>query len=115
MRDLPQVVARAVGRLGEYHQGIIRRTGAYKEIDVSKRQAHDLVIRAFDAKAITATQIPKVLEEWRKPKHPEFEGRNLWSLYNGFTEVMKGSLWQMPKRNEALHGVLDIEAEILPS
>ena len=32
---------------------------------------------------------------------------NLWSLYNGFTETLKGGLLKLPKRSEALHGVLD--------
>jgi hypothetical protein len=48
-----------------------------------------------------------VLEEWRRPKHPEFADRNAWSLFNAFTEVQKGGLWRLPRRTEALHGVMD--------
>jgi len=31
----------------------------------------------------------KVWKEWREPRHEEFRPRTMWSLYNGFTEVMK--------------------------
>lgn len=53
--------------------------------------------------------IPAVLQEWRRPRHPQFENRNIWSLFNSFTETLKeGSLTELPKRTEALHGLLDI-------
>ena len=70
-------------------------------------EAHDLIVRALDAGAITTLMVPKVLEQWRAPNHAEFKDRNLWSLYNGFTETLKGGLLKLPKRSEALHGVLD--------
>ena len=37
-----------------------------------------------------ATQVPKVLGDWRKPRHEAFEPRTAWSLFNCFTETMKG-------------------------
>jgi hypothetical protein len=37
-----------------------------------------------------------------------FEQRNVWSLFNAFTEALKeGNLAELPKRTEALHGLLD--------
>jgi hypothetical protein len=52
--------------------------------------------------------IPPVLSEWREPRHDVFEGRNVWSLFNAFTESLKeGNLAELPKRTEALHGLLD--------
>ncbi len=36
------------------------------------------------------------------------EERNVWSLFNAFTESLKeGNLAELPKRTEALHGLLD--------
>jgi hypothetical protein len=71
-------------------------------------RAHDLVIRAVDCRAITTSQVPDVLQEWREPSHREFRPRNLWSLFNAFTEAYKG---QNPAitmhRSEALHGLCD--------
>jgi hypothetical protein len=62
----------------------------------------------MDCGAITASQVPSVVHEWRVPSHREFRPRNLWSLFNAFTEIYKG---QNPNltlaRSEALHGLCD--------
>jgi hypothetical protein len=39
-----------------------------------------------------------------------FEARNVWSLFNAFTDFLKqGNLTEPPKRTEALHGLLDTQ------
>lgn len=106
-RDLPGVTARAVGRLADFAGQTERRAQLYRGREVGNAEAHDLIVRALDAGAITTLMVPKVLEQWRDPAHAEFGGRNLWSLYNGFTETLKGGLLKLPGRSEALHGVLD--------
>ena len=107
MRDLPQVTTRAIARLSEHSGATQARADAYQEHAVSNHEAHDLLIRALDAGAITMTMVPKVLDQWRAPNHPEFKDRNLWSLYNGFTEVLKGGLLKLPVRSQSLHGMMD--------
>ncbi|MCB1098572.1 MAG: DUF932 domain-containing protein [Verrucomicrobiae bacterium] len=107
MRDLPQLTTRAVGRLRNLANDTATRSTRYKQCDLNNAEAHDLVIRALDSGAITTTMVPKVLEQWRAPNHVEFRDRNLWSLYNAFTESFKGSLLKLPCRSEAVHGVLD--------
>ena len=69
--------------------------------------AHDLVIRACDVGVLPNKLIPRVLTEWRKPRYEDFEPRNVWSLHNSFTEALKGNLIELPRRTEALHGLLD--------
>lgn len=110
MRDLPQVTNRAIGRLASFVGTTQQRANTYKDREMGNREAHDLVIRSLDAGAITTTMVPKVLEQWRTPNHVEFRDRNLWSLYNAFTETLKGGLLKLPFRSEALHGVLDTAA-----
>ena len=88
------------------------RATVYRDREMSNAEAHDLIVRALDARAITTTMVPKVLEQWRSPNHPEFKDRNLWSLYNAFTETLKGGLLKLPQRSEALHGVLDIAGQV---
>lgn len=107
-RDLPQLVSRSIGQLLAkwHHQD--KRIAAYKEAEISDTQAHDLVIRATDVGVCSNRLIPPVLHEWREPRHAAFESRNVWSLFNAFTEALKeGSLVELPKRTEALHGLLD--------
>jgi len=107
LRDLPRLVQSAVGKLMErwHHQDL--RLDAYRQADLSDQAAHDLVIRAFDVGVCTNRHIPRVLHEWRQPRHQEFHARNVWSLFNGFTEALKGGLLELPRRTEALHGLLD--------
>ena len=46
---------------------------------------------------------------FRNPRHDEFTPRNAWSLFDGFTEALKGNLAELPRRTERLHGLLDSE------
>jgi hypothetical protein len=48
-----------------------------------------------------------VVDQWHVPNHPEFKPRTAWSMFNAFTEVLKGNLNELPKRTQALHGVMD--------
>ena len=107
LRDLPQLVQSAVGRLMErwHHQD--QRISHYKRADLSDRAAHDLVVRALDVGVCSTRQLPQVLREWRQPRHEVFQSRNVWSLFNAFTETLKGSLAELPRRTEALHGLMD--------
>lgn len=107
-RDLPQLVDRAIGLLGDLRLTQERRIGAYKSCELTEGQAHDTVIRALDARIVPVTKIPDLLTEWREPRHPEFrEGRTAWRLFNAFTELLKGNLGELPRRTQALHGLLD--------
>ncbi|WP_052573435.1 DUF932 domain-containing protein [Haloferula sp. BvORR071] len=107
-RDLRHLTARAVGKLGDRFHNLDRRISAYRGRHVSDWAAHDLVIRAIDCRAITTTQVPQVLTEWRKPSHLQFEHRTAWSLFNAFTEVHKRvNPNQALPRGEALYGLFD--------
>jgi hypothetical protein len=110
-RDLPQLVERSIGLLMKkwHHQD--KRIAAYKDSNIEDARAHDLIIRACDVGVCSNRLIPSVLHEWRKPRHDAFEQRNVWSLFNSFTEALKeGNLNELPRRTEALHGLLDVAA-----
>ena len=85
-----------------------KRIEAYRGEPMPDWAAHDIVVRAVDCKAITTSQIPHVLQEWRKPRHPDFKSRNARSLFNAFTEVHKRiNPHAALRRSEALHGLFD--------
>ena len=108
IRDFPNLLANAMDKLVNRWHFQDRRIEAYKGTDLSDGDAHDLVIQSLDRGVVSSTQIPKVLNEWRKPSHEAFESRNTWSLFNAFTETMKGKgLHQLPRRTQALHGLCD--------
>tara|TARA_R110000868_G_scaffold257503_1_gene514642 strand:- start:100 stop:849 length:750 start_codon:yes stop_codon:yes gene_type:complete len=107
-RDLPMLTMQAVGRLGDMRRKQDERFNAYKGFELDDKSAHDLMIRAVDCRATANQMVPKVIEEWRKPSHEEFAPRNMWSLFNCYTEALKGySLAELPKRTQALHGLFD--------
>lgn len=108
--DLPILVGGAVGLLNQRWNRMNDRIERYKQTEFSNARAHDAVIRALDAGACTTTQIPEILAQWRTPKHPEFQPRTAWSLFNAFTEVAKGSsLVALPARTTRLHALMDTE------
>jgi hypothetical protein len=86
-----------------------QRIEAYKSHELDNAQANDLVIRSFQNGAISKAKIADVVGQWEKPEHEEFEDRNMHSLYNAFTHVLKGGVHALPNRSQALHGVLDSE------
>jgi hypothetical protein len=112
LRDLPFLTQQAIGGVMErwHHQD--QRISAYKGKNVTNRSAHDLIIRSTDVGACTTRQIPAILQEWRNPRHEEFQPRTLWSLFNSVTEVQKTNLDALPTRTEALHGLLDSFARL---
>lgn len=108
-RDLPRLVERAVGMLGGLRRTQEQRFAAYRGHELADAEAHDLVIQAaLDNRILPVTRIPDVVAEWRAPRHAEFrDGRTAWRLFNAFTEVLKGNLGELPRRTQALHGLMD--------
>lgn len=112
--DLPNLVSRATGQLAERWSDQGTRIAAYKDHELTDSQANDLIIRAFEGGVSPVTALPEIIKEWRTPRHPEFaESRNVWRLFNAFTEGLKGNLWALPKRTQALHALMDGQVGLL--
>lgn len=106
--DLPRLAAQAIGRIGAMRVRQDDRIRAYKQVGIDDRAVHDLLVRSIDAKVIPNARLPRVLQEWREPRHPEFEERNVWSLFNAYTEVFKDTnQLELPRRTVLLHGLMD--------
>ncbi|MCY2928609.1 MAG: DUF932 domain-containing protein [Planctomycetota bacterium] len=116
-RDLPGLVDQAVGRLGDLRGLQDERIAKYKQTELTDMRAHHLVIRALDARVVPVTRVPDVLQEWRHPRHEEFarDGKTAWRLLNAFSENFKnGNLMSLPRRTQALHGLLDAVCGLRP-
>lgn len=107
LRDLPSLAHQAVTRIVENWHQQDERIGVYRQTNVTDARAHDIVIRAADVGAITNRHIPEILREWRKPSHEEFAPRTAWSLFNAFTEGLKGNLALLPERTSSLQGLFN--------
>jgi hypothetical protein len=115
-RDLPNMIERAVGMIGGLRRSMEDRIKAYKQYEIGDERAHDIIIRAHDARVISTTRIPKVVKEWREPRHPEFKERTAYSLMNAFTEVCKAqNIMERPRQTTALAGILDKECGLVLS
>jgi hypothetical protein len=114
LRDLHGLTVKAVGYLAAKWMDQEKRIEGYRNYKVNDAKAHDLVVRALDARALTVTQIPAVLAEYRNPRHEEFAPRTAWSWFNSVTEVLKEvSIAALPSRTQALHGLLDHQCGLL--
>jgi len=107
--DLPELVVDAVSRLGAMRVKQDTRIAAYKTTEITDSQVNDLVIRGLDKEIFTATRIPKILAEYREPRHPEFAvAKNGWRFFNAVTEIAKESpFFDRPKQTIALHELMD--------
>lgn len=106
-RDLPLLTERAIGQLQERWHHQETRIDRYRDYTLGDRDAHDLMVRAVDVGVCPVTALTKVVQEWREPSHDAFRPRTVWSLFNGFTEALKGNLALLPARTQALHGLMD--------
>lgn len=107
-RDLQPLVWNAIGRLGEARIAQDNRIAAYRNFTLDDAGVHDLLIRSVDARVIPNAKVPHVLRQWRKPEHEQFQPRTAWSLFNGYTEILKSCpVAELPARTVRLHGMLD--------
>ena len=92
--DLPRVLSSAISRVVSHWSDMGKRIDAYKGIEVAKANAADMIIEA--------------VKEFETPRHDEFKGGSLWTLYNGITEHLKGGdLSKLPQRTMTVQSVFD--------
>jgi hypothetical protein len=106
-RDLVTLVQGSIGKLMTAWHEQDKRIARYKEHQLTDEVVHDIAVRSVDVGVLPNRKLPDLLKEWREPRYEEFSGRNAWSLFNGYTEVLKGNLAELPRRTERLHGLLD--------
>lgn len=110
MDDFPRLIATACGRIKSSAEDQERRFNHYKDVVLNDTQVHDILVQSLDIKAIGSTALPKVLQEWREPSHPEFAvDHSAWRLWNAYTEVLKGyDVMALGQRTCALQGLMDV-------
>lgn len=108
LRDLNTVLSSAVSRVTSHWVDMGNRITSYKESEISKEAASDLVVDLAEMGAFPARSVYKAIQEFRNPRHEEFKGGTLWTLYNGVTEHLKGGdLTKLPQRTMTTQSVFD--------
>jgi hypothetical protein len=106
--DLQRLTAGAVAELTKQLRHVDTRIETYKKHELTDREAHDLILRGVDCQAIANSRIPVVLKGWRKPEHDVFKERTVWSLFNSFTDALRGAEPNtLVRRTVALLGLMD--------
>src|SRR5688500_14898082 len=106
LKDLSWMLTETVSQLPAKFAAQGKTFDAYQRTELSDRQVHDIIVRLFDEGALNLMDIPKVIKEWREPRHPEFaQGKTAWRLFNAATETLKGDLWRLPVRTQRVHSI----------
>jgi|TARA_R110002051_G_scaffold32588_1_gene73628 hypothetical protein len=115
LRDLNTVLSSAVSRVVSHWTDMGKRIDAYKGSELSKERASDLVVDLAEMGAFPARSVYKAVQEFRNPRHEEFKGGTLWTLYNGVTEHLKGGdLTKLPQRTMTTQSLFDTIAGHVP-
>jgi len=88
-KDLEEMMITTVYRSQHNFHRIVEDSRKLKEIPMENNHAYALMGQLFGHDVIMPRQLPVFKREWLKPKHPDFEPRNMWSLYNSGTEALK--------------------------
>jgi len=62
-----------------------------EEITVTDDEAWQVFGLAYGRDIIKPRQLLRGVNAWKRPPQEEFKGRDMWSLYNAFTEALKTS------------------------
>ena len=108
-------IIKAGMQLREYGNRSAERISTLRTVRVTDDQADALLLRAFEIGVVGSRQLKPLIQEWREPSYDEFKERNLWSLVNAFTHVMKPRFESTPlvAASESLAFSRFIEPEVL--
>ena len=106
MRDIEQVLGRALGKVYDLHTDTQTRIQAYKDHPVDIPTADHAIVDLIRQRAISSSDVIKVVKDFEEVPDDE---RNVWTLYNSVTQTAtKGTnIFQLPRRTEVLHGIFD--------
>ena len=106
--DIQNIVRRNLTKLPAMRDLQERRIESYKGKIVTDQVAAHTIIKAMKENVLAPSKIKKVWNEWEKPRHEDFAPKNAWSLFNGFTEVLKEyNIQDLPRKTIKLHSIVD--------
>tara|TARA_A100001201_G_scaffold104113_1_gene89298 strand:+ start:646 stop:1455 length:810 start_codon:yes stop_codon:yes gene_type:complete len=88
-RTLPLRLDELAGQVDVAHTDHRALVESYKRTQLPDTVTHDLLVRLADVGAFPWAYAPKILKEYRNPRHEEFESRTMWAFNNATTEILK--------------------------
>jgi hypothetical protein len=83
-----EAICKAVKALPDYQSQEAARIEAMQNRELTDVEAESALLRLFEKGVLSTRTLPDAIREWRTPSHPQFEARNVWSLYNAVTGVL---------------------------
>ena len=114
MDDLPRLMTSAVVTLGDEFKRQEGRQEIYMEARITDEMAHDVMIETMNLRSpqgIPGSKMSAWVEEYRNPRHEQFEHGTAWGLQNAFTEVAKA--WNFPTMQNRTEGLIKVMDEKL--
>lgn len=93
-----EAIALAVQSLHQFREAEAQRIDQMQAFPLSDRHADSLMLQAYERGIVSHRTLPRVIQAWRTPSHPEFTDRNLWSLMNAFTGVIQSRSRSNPQQ-----------------
>jgi hypothetical protein len=79
-RDLPDLIYRMLSGVSSLQSRIHAEIAEMKECELHVKSTDHFMVEAVRQNALPASQLPKVIDAWEKPRHEELAPRTAWSL-----------------------------------
>lgn len=114
MNDLYNRITSAISQVTSHWTAMENRINKYKNTEV--KDASKLVLDLFNDKVFGNKRAVDALQEFHNPRHEEFKGGSLWTLYNAVTESLKGiGSHDISNRTMRMQSVFDKSADFTPA
>ena len=88
-RDTNRMLNEAFQKSFAHYQLMNKQLDSMKEIPLKLDAGYELIGKALGYDILKPQQATVAMKDWRTPRHEEFSERNLFSMYNCFTEGLK--------------------------
>lgn len=79
---------------------------SYRAVELTRTLANDFAVRCAETGVYSGDKILKVVNEFKEPRHPEFEDKTMWSMVNCVTEILKHSnIFELQNRTNKLYAL----------
>jgi hypothetical protein len=87
--DLRVMIQESMGGIFADYSVMCREFGVMREIDIDQDTGYEVLGLAMGHDVLLPQQASYAMKAWQDPPQEAFEGRNIYSLYNAFTEGTK--------------------------
>lgn len=83
-----EAICLAVKNMEGYREVEAQRIRSLVERPLTDTEAESFLLRCYEAKLLSAQNLPTAIRQWRTPSYPDFEPRTAWSAYNAVTYAL---------------------------